>query len=236
VVDSLQSVANSIATHHIDKTRPRRRARWPRWAPTPASACTAPCWRWRAASGCPKSAPVPGGGGDRGARGRGHAPGHHAAVRKGGRRSRGLARDEDARLLLHAGGGAGPLQARRQAPWKRSCWKTPDAAERVRPFGPDARPPREQGGHGGLQRRSCNAGHRDSATLLDYRRSWFVNDLVAGLVLTAILVPVGMGYAEASGLPAINGLYATILPAGRLRHLRAQPHHGARARTPRWPP
>ena len=50
------------------------------------------------------------------------------------------------------------------------------------------------------------------ATLLDYRRSWLANDLVAGLVLTAILVPVGMGYAEASGLPAINGLYATILP------------------------
>ncbi len=50
------------------------------------------------------------------------------------------------------------------------------------------------------------------ATLLDYRGSWLVHDLVAGLVLTAILVPVGMGYAEASGLPAINGLYATILP------------------------
>jgi MFS superfamily sulfate permease-like transporter len=50
------------------------------------------------------------------------------------------------------------------------------------------------------------------ATLLDYRRSWFVNDLIAGLVLTAILVPVGMGYAEASGLPAIHGLYATIVP------------------------
>ncbi|HWS05641.1 MAG TPA: SulP family inorganic anion transporter [Burkholderiaceae bacterium] len=49
-------------------------------------------------------------------------------------------------------------------------------------------------------------------TLRDYRGSWLANDLVAGLVLTAILVPVGMGYAEASGLPAINGLYATILP------------------------
>lgn len=49
-------------------------------------------------------------------------------------------------------------------------------------------------------------------TLLGYRSHWLVNDLVAGLVLTAILVPVGMGYAEASGLPAINGLYATILP------------------------
>jgi len=49
-------------------------------------------------------------------------------------------------------------------------------------------------------------------TLLNYRRAWLVNDMVAGLVLTAILVPVGMGYAEASGVPAIHGLYATIIP------------------------
>src|SRR5512139_3645367 len=49
-------------------------------------------------------------------------------------------------------------------------------------------------------------------TLRHYRRSWLRNDLVAGLVLTAVLVPVGMGYAEAAGLPAINGLYATIVP------------------------
>ena len=45
-----------------------------------------------------------------------------------------------------------------------------------------------------------------------YQRSWLPKDIVAGLVLTAILVPVGMGYAEASGLPAIYGLYATIVP------------------------
>ena len=38
------------------------------------------------------------------------------------------------------------------------------------------------------------------------------SDIVAGLVLTAVLVPVGMGYAEAAGLPAITGLYATIVP------------------------
>ena len=49
-------------------------------------------------------------------------------------------------------------------------------------------------------------------TLRHYRKSWLRNDLMAGLVLTAILVPVGMGYAEAAGLPAINGLYATIVP------------------------
>ena len=45
-----------------------------------------------------------------------------------------------------------------------------------------------------------------------YQASWWIDDLVAGLVLTAILVPVGMGYAQASGVPAIYGLYATIVP------------------------
>ena len=49
-------------------------------------------------------------------------------------------------------------------------------------------------------------------TLRHYQRGWLRNDLVAGIVLTAILVPVGMGYAEAAGLPAIYGLYATIVP------------------------
>ena len=49
-------------------------------------------------------------------------------------------------------------------------------------------------------------------TLRHYQRSWLRSDLFAGLVLTAILVPVGMGYAQAAGLPAIYGLYATIIP------------------------
>jgi high affinity sulfate transporter 1 len=48
--------------------------------------------------------------------------------------------------------------------------------------------------------------------LRHYRLGWLRSDLVAGLVLTAVLVPVGMGYAEAAGLPAIYGLYATIVP------------------------
>lgn len=50
------------------------------------------------------------------------------------------------------------------------------------------------------------------ARLKDYRRSWLSADLGAGLVLAAVLVPVGMGYAQASGLPAVAGLYATIVP------------------------
>jgi high affinity sulfate transporter 1 len=38
------------------------------------------------------------------------------------------------------------------------------------------------------------------------------HDIVAGLVMTTMLVPAGIAYAEASGVPGINGLYATIVP------------------------
>jgi len=49
-------------------------------------------------------------------------------------------------------------------------------------------------------------------TLRHYQQRWLARDVVAGLVLTALLVPAGMGYAEAAGLPAVTGIYATILP------------------------
>ena len=45
-----------------------------------------------------------------------------------------------------------------------------------------------------------------------YESSWLRHDLVAGLVLTTMLVPAGIAYAEASGVPGICGLYATIVP------------------------
>ena len=47
--------------------------------------------------------------------------------------------------------------------------------------------------------------------LRTYHRDWLSHDLVAGLVLTALLVPQGMAYAELAGLPAITGLYTSIL-------------------------
>jgi len=49
-------------------------------------------------------------------------------------------------------------------------------------------------------------------TLRRYESSWLRHDIVAGLVMTTMLVPVGIAYAEASGVPGINGLYATIVP------------------------
>ena len=43
-----------------------------------------------------------------------------------------------------------------------------------------------------------------------YQRKWARPDVVAGVVLAAILVPQGMAYAELAGLPPVTGLYATI--------------------------
>src|SRR5215472_16204301 len=61
----------------------------------------------------------------------------------------------------------------------------------------------------------------ESATFMDrwvpgvralrtYQGSWLSSDIVAGLVLAAILVPQGMAYAELAGLPPATGLYTTI--------------------------
>src|SRR5213080_2352777 len=44
-----------------------------------------------------------------------------------------------------------------------------------------------------------------------YRREWLAKDIVAGVVLTTLLVPQGMAYAELAGLPPITGLYTSIL-------------------------
>ncbi len=44
-----------------------------------------------------------------------------------------------------------------------------------------------------------------------YRHEWLAKDVLAGIVLTTLLVPQGMAYAELAGLPAITGLYTTIM-------------------------
>ena len=49
-------------------------------------------------------------------------------------------------------------------------------------------------------------------TLRRYELAWLPHDIFAGLVLATMLVPVGIAYAAASGLPGIHGLYATIVP------------------------
>ena len=53
-------------------------------------------------------------------------------------------------------------------------------------------------------------------SIRDYRREWLSHDLVAGLVLSSLLVPQGMAYAELAGLPAITGHACSSW--GRTRH------------------
>jgi high affinity sulfate transporter 1 len=49
-------------------------------------------------------------------------------------------------------------------------------------------------------------------TLRRYQAEWLPHDITAGLVLATMLVPVGIAYAVASGVPGIYGLYTTIIP------------------------
>jgi MFS superfamily sulfate permease-like transporter len=44
-----------------------------------------------------------------------------------------------------------------------------------------------------------------------YQRRWLARDVAAGVVLTTLLVPQGMAYAELAGLPPITGLYTSIV-------------------------
>jgi MFS superfamily sulfate permease-like transporter len=67
-------------------------------------------------------------------------------------------------------------------------------------------------------------------TLRHYELRWLGRDLVAGLVLTSLLLPAGMGYAVAAGLPPITGLYATIAPL--VAYARDRSRRGPRPRGP----
>ncbi len=50
------------------------------------------------------------------------------------------------------------------------------------------------------------------AVARSYRREWLTGDLIAGVVLVAMLVPQGIAYSELAGLPPVHGLYATMIP------------------------
>ena len=49
-------------------------------------------------------------------------------------------------------------------------------------------------------------------SLRGYEIGWLRHDVVAGATLFAVLVPAGMAYAQAAGLPPVTGLYATVVP------------------------
>jgi len=50
------------------------------------------------------------------------------------------------------------------------------------------------------------------ATFLHYQRTDFRADCIAGLSVAAVCLPVGIAYAEIAGVPAVYGIYSSILP------------------------
>ena len=45
-----------------------------------------------------------------------------------------------------------------------------------------------------------------------YDRAWLPADLVAGVSVAAVAVPIAIAYSQLAGVPPVNGLYASILP------------------------
>ena len=48
--------------------------------------------------------------------------------------------------------------------------------------------------------------------LRDYKRDWLSADLVAGLSVAAVALPIGIAYAQLAGFPPVVGIYSCILP------------------------
>src|SRR5262245_62636058 len=48
--------------------------------------------------------------------------------------------------------------------------------------------------------------------LREYRRDLFGSDLVAGLSVAAVAIPIGIAYAQLAGFPPETGLYSAIFP------------------------
>ena len=49
--------------------------------------------------------------------------------------------------------------------------------------------------------------------LRDYQRGWLRGDVLAGLTVGAATIPTALAYAQLAGLPAVHGLYASVVPA-----------------------
>ena len=49
-------------------------------------------------------------------------------------------------------------------------------------------------------------------TLKKYKLKYLPKDILAGIIIAAVSIPISMGYAEVSGLPPVYGLYGSVLP------------------------
>lgn len=50
------------------------------------------------------------------------------------------------------------------------------------------------------------------STLWGYRKEYLPKDIFSGIIIAAVSIPISMGYAQISGIPAVYGLYGSVLP------------------------
>ena len=49
-------------------------------------------------------------------------------------------------------------------------------------------------------------------TLRNYKKEYLAKDVFSGIIIAAVSIPISMGYAQIAGLPAVYGLYGSVLP------------------------
>ena len=49
-------------------------------------------------------------------------------------------------------------------------------------------------------------------TIRKYNKENLVHDVITGLIIMAVSIPISMGYAQIAGLPAVYGLYGSVFP------------------------
>ena len=49
-------------------------------------------------------------------------------------------------------------------------------------------------------------------TLKNYDRKNLIKDIIAGIIILAVSIPISMGYAQIAGLPAVYGIYGSVFP------------------------
>ena len=49
-------------------------------------------------------------------------------------------------------------------------------------------------------------------TIRNYDKKNLPKDLLAGVIIMAVSIPISMGYAQIAGLPAVYGLYGSVFP------------------------
>ena len=48
--------------------------------------------------------------------------------------------------------------------------------------------------------------------LKNYKKEYLINDIISGIVVALISIPISMGYAQVAGLPVVYGLYGSLFP------------------------